>query len=370
VPDAGATRRTLAQGEVVKEPAQDPNAAVDAAGWRPGAVDPLRRAVWPRPSTPVLGKRDGFGQHVLCALYAAAVGCLWRLPSRPRRRAIDALAWLAHSIDRRRAAVARDYIRTACPDLPPEALERRVRAAFAHLVEVTLDAEWRAARVPPERLLDYVELDISPAARALFASGRGVVCATAHCGDWELAGTAMAWVAPQPVYVVSRPPANKPLSARAQALRERFGMRLVPRRGAMQESGPIVRGGGMLALMLDQRPRGGGEEGLFFGRAAAYDRSAGVLVKRLRAPLLFAAAWRVGERRWRLVADVVLEPEQQARMPVAELTRMVNRELERLILVEPDQVFWLHDRYGLRRGRPGPGGSLPGQAAGHGESSR
>jgi lauroyl/myristoyl acyltransferase len=109
---------------------------------------------------------------------------------------------------------------------------------------------------------------------------------------------------------------------------------------------------------------------LFFGRAAAYDRSAGVLVKRLRAPLLFAAAWRVGERRWRLVADVVLEPEQQARMPVAELTRMVNRELERLILVEPDQVFWLHDRYGLRRGRPGPGGSLPGQAAGHGESSR
>lgn len=322
----------------------------DARAWRPGAVDPLRRAAWPRPSTPVLGKRDGPGQHVLCALYAAAVGCLWRLPSRPRRLAIDAMAWLAHRIDRRRAEVARDYIRTACPGLSREALERRVRAAFAHLVEVTLDAEWRAARVPPERLLDHVELDISPAARALFASGRGVVCATAHCGDWELAGTAMPWVAPQPVYVVSRPPANKPLSIRAQALRERFGMRLVPRRGAMQESGPIVRGGGMLALMLDQRSSAGTEEGLFFGRPALHDRSAGVLVKRLRAPLLFAAAWRVGERRWRLVADVVVEPEEQAGLSVAELGRRVNAELERMILVDPDQVFWLHDRYGLRRG--------------------
>ena len=343
----------------MKERAQVPDEAVDAGGWRPGSVDPLRRATWPRPSTPVLGKRDGFGQHVLCALYAVAVGCLWRLPSRPRRFAIDALAWLAHSIDRRRAAVARDYIRTACPALAPEALERRVRAAFAHLVEVTLDAEWRAARVPPERLLEHVELDISPAARALFASGRGTVCATAHCGDWELAGTAMAWVAPQPVYVVSRPPANKPLSARAQALRERFGLRLVPRRGAMQESGPIVRGGGMLALMLDQRSSAGTEQGLFFGRPALFDRSAGVLVKRLRAPLLFAAAWRIGERRWRLVADVVVEPGDQAGLSAADLTRRVNSELERLILVDPDQVFWLHDRYGLHRrsrsaARPAP----------------
>lgn len=344
--------------------------AADAGAWVPGRVDPLRRATWPRPSTPVLGKRDGPGQRFLCALYATAVGCLWRLPSRPRRLAIDGLAWLAHRLDRRRAAVARDYIRTACPGLAPDALERRVRAAFAHLVECTLDAEWRAARVPPERLLELVELEISPAARALFASGRGVVCATAHCGDWELAGVAMAWVAPQPVYVVSRPPANLPLSVRAQALRERFGLRLVPRRGAMQEAGPIVRGGGMLALMLDQRSSAGTEEGEFFGRPALFDRSAGVLVKRLRAPLLFAAAWRVGERRWRLVADVVVEPEEQVGMSVADLGRRVNRELERLILVDPDQVFWLHDRYGIRRGAPRPRRRATGPDAPSEESSR
>ena len=312
--------------------------------------NPLQRAEWPVPAVPVLGRRDGLWQACLTHLYAGATGCLWRLPAWPRRMMVRALACLAHKLDRRHAHVARDYIRTACPDLNESQVEQRVRRAFAHLIETTLDAEWRAARVAPERLRDYVSIEVSPQAQAVFASGRGLVFATAHCGDWEVAGTVMPWVAPQPLYVVSKPPNNRPLSLRAQALRERFGLRLVPRNGAMQYATAIVQGGGALALMLDQRPRRGGVEGLFFGRPALADRSAGVLLKRLRAPLVIAGAWRVGERRWKLVVDTVIEPGEYAGRDPLEVVARVNRELERLILREPDQVFWLHDRYGVRRG--------------------
>jgi lauroyl/myristoyl acyltransferase len=48
----------------------------------------------------------------------------------------------------------------------------------------------------------------------------------------------------------------------------------------------------------------------------------------------------------------------------------VNRELERLILVDPDQVFWLHDRYGIRRGAPRPRRRATGPDAPSEESSR
>lgn len=330
-------------------------------------VDPLRRERWPVPAMEVHGRRDGRGQLVLSACYTAAVGLLCRLPGVLRRPAIGALARIAHALDRRHAAVARDYIRTACPGLDERGVERRVRAAFAHLVETTLDTEWRGACLPPERLLERVEVELSPQVRELFASGRGLVFATAHCGDWEAAAAAMPWIAPQPLYVVSKPPSNRPLSVRAQALRERCGMRLVPRNGAMAYAPAIVKGGGALALMLDQRPRRGGVPGLFFGRPASSDRSAGVLLKRLRAPIVFAAAWRVGERRWKLVAETMVEPAEFAGRDPLEVVERVNRELERLILREPDQVFWLHDRYGVRRGArtaASPGTEAPGDEGG------
>jgi lauroyl/myristoyl acyltransferase len=57
-------------------------------------------------------------------------------------------------------------------------------------------------------------------------------------------------------------------------------------------------------------------------------------------------------------------------MSVADLGRRVNRELERLILVDPDQVFWLHDRYGIRRGAPRPRRRATGPDAPSEESSR
>lgn len=313
------------------------------------SVDPLRRERWPVAAMPVHGRRDGLGQRVLTLLYTGATGALCRLPGALRRPTIALLARIAHVADRRHAAVARDYIRTACPGLDERGVERRVRAAFAHLVETTLDAEWRAACLPPQRLLERVDVELSSDVRRLFESGRGLVFATAHCGDWEVAAAAMPWLAPQPLYVVSKPPSNKPLSVRAQTLREACGLRLVPRNGAMAHAPAIVKGGGALALMLDQRPRLGGVPGLFFGRPALSDRSAGVLLKRLRAPIVFAAAWRTGERRWKLVADALVEPEEFAGREPLEVVERVNRELERLILREPDQVFWLHDRYGVRR---------------------
>jgi lauroyl/myristoyl acyltransferase len=88
----------------------------------------------------------------------------------------------------------------------------------------------------------------------------------------------------------------------------------------------------------------------FFGGLARCDRGAGVLLKRLRAPVFFGACCRTGERwRWRLVLGPAWEAGELARETPEEIARRINAEIERMILEAPEPYFWLHDRY---RGAP------------------
>ena len=102
--------------------------------------------------------------------------------------------------------------------------------------------------------------------------------------------------------------------------------------------------------MIDQRTRKRGVLAPFFGRPALCDRSAGVLLKRLRVPITVGAVYLTGNPyHVRVDAQTVLEPEELAGQSVEEIITRINAELEALILKEPDQYFWLHDRY---RGAP------------------
>jgi KDO2-lipid IV(A) lauroyltransferase len=123
-------------------------------------------------------------------------------------------------------------------------------------------------------------------------------------------------------------------------------MRLLPRRGAMEFAPAVVRGGGTLAMLLDQRARIKPVLAPFFGRESKCDRSASVLLRRLRAPLVFAACYRTSDpRRYRLVVPRVVQPEEVAGKSAEEVAALVNAELEKLILAAPEQYFWLHDRW-------------------------
>jgi KDO2-lipid IV(A) lauroyltransferase len=313
----------------------------------PCELPPGLRSDWPAPRRAVLGTRGGALAWLEYASARTALAGLGRLPLPLRSIAVGALARLAKIADRRHSDAARSFLRQALgPSATERELDRRVLQAWRHLFEITLDAEWLYRSAPRERIREHFDVELCADARKIIDSKMGSILATAHVGDWETGSAVMPWVGFDPFYVVSKPPKNRPLSVHAQRIRERRGVRLLPRRGAMKDAGAVVRAGGMLGLMLDQRSRNRPVLAPFFGRPATCDRSAAVLLKRLRAPIVFAACYRTGVPwRWRLVAPAVLWPEDLAGKSVEEITAEVNRGLEKLILAAPEQHFWLHDRY-------------------------
>ena len=214
----------------------------------------------------------------------------------------------------------------------------------------TVETEGLDRRIDRARVLEHCTIEMCEDARAVLAQRRGAILVTGHIGNWEAASLFLPWIGFDPLYTVAKAPSNRPLSMHLQKKRERRGLRLLARRGAMGDAAAIIRAGGSLAMLLDQRARKKPVIAPFFGRPARCDRGAGVLLRRMSAPVFFGVCSRT-PRRWhyRLKLGPVWQPESIAHERPEEIARRINAEFERMILAAPEQYFWLHDRY---RGAP------------------
>jgi KDO2-lipid IV(A) lauroyltransferase len=305
------------------------------------------------PDQEVLGRRKGLAAWLEYVLTRALVRLAAALPKGLREGLIRALAWLMHALDRRHSRAAAEYLAQALGPMSPEESRRRVRRAWQHLLRLTIAAERFARDVPPELFPQRTQLEMCPAAAAIARAGRPCVIIGAHVGDWENGVALLPHLGFSPLYAISKPPSNHYLARHAQALRRSRGIRLLPRRGAMEFVPAVIRGGGSVAMLLDQRARVKPVLAPLFGRMATADRSAGVLLRRLKAPLVIVAVY-ADERpgHYRVVFPAVIEPEELTGASPEAIAERINAELERLIRACPDQYFWLHDRY---RGAPPEG---------------
>ena len=309
--------------------------------------------VWPVDQQVVRGDQNGPFAKVQYAVYRLAMGFFTRMPKSALYGFGRIFGMLGKRLDHKHAEAARGYLRQALNghagmELSDRAIERRVNVAYEHLFRVAVDAgrfdRRHGAECPAERLLDFVDVDVTPEARE--AIGKGCIVVSGHIGDWEMCARIASAVGFRPLYAISKPPSNYPLSVEFQRLRESWGMRLLPRRGAMQFAPKVIQGKATLGMLLDQRARKRPVMVPFFGRDARCDRSAGVLLRRLRCPVVFIAAFKQPEDlRWRFYAGKVIHPEDVAGKSPEQVAGMVNTELEALILQHPEQNFWLHDRY-------------------------
>jgi KDO2-lipid IV(A) lauroyltransferase len=225
-------------------------------------------------------------------------------------------------------------------------IERRVLQCYRHFLGIVVDSGRFNRRVLGPRAAERYTFELGEDARRLVERGPPCVLATGHLGDWEASAQGLELLGLGPLYAVAKPPKNRPMSIALQDAREARGMHLLPRRGAMQFAATIAEAGASLGLLLDQRARKKPVLAPFFGRPARCDRSAGVLLRRLRVPVLIYACLR-GERplSYRIVCPAVLWPDELAGASPEEIAGRINAVLERMILAHPDQYFWLHDRY-------------------------
>jgi Kdo2-lipid IVA lauroyltransferase/acyltransferase len=249
--------------------------------------------------------------------------------------------------------------------------ERVTGAMYASLGAGLLELLWLAGRRPAD--LDRVAVFTGRAGSRLNAAasqGRGIVIATAHTGNWDLAACATArWLGREAapgsrLSVVTRRLSWRALDRYWQALRAERGVDLIDGTGG--DALPLIRAalaaGGAVALLTDQVPvraaagarsSRGSVTLPFLGAPALHDLGPAILAARARAPIAVAFAHRdVDGRHVMDVLDVLPAPRDRAE--IVEATARIARALETFVRAHPEQWLWLHRRWKTseRAGRP------------------
>ncbi len=245
-----------------------------------------------------------------------------------------ALGLLAYWLGIRRA-VALEGLRRAFPEKTETERRAIARAAYAQLG--TSLAEIAVGR-PEVRFEGWNLID------AGLAQGRGVVCAIAHFGNFELMARA-AHARGAPVTLIGR------------RLRGRFnrwlvegrGIRVLPDRGSIPEAISALRRDEVLAIAVDQNmlPR----RGIFvdfFRTPACTTPAAAVFSLRAAAPLVFAYPVRQPDGSHTVHLRGPFTSALQGHAAIEDLTRQVTRAVEEAVRERPDHWFWVHRRWKTR----------------------
>jgi KDO2-lipid IV(A) lauroyltransferase len=210
----------------------------------------------------------------------------------------------------------------------------------------------------PQPVLDIVRIEGAELVDAAHAQGKGLLLLTPHLGCFEICAQAYAeHFASQygPITVLYRPARQPWLREVMEASRARPGVATAPASLAgVRQMIRALRRGETVGLLPDQVPPDGmGVWAPFFGKPAYTMTLAARLVQQTGAtPLLI---W--GERLPRGSGYVVRLAPLGEEIPAdvaaqAESAAIVNRAMERLIRVCPQQYLWGYHRHKAPRGTP------------------
>ena len=241
---------------------------------------------------------------------------------------------------------ARTNLELCLPELPPDARERLLNRSLIETGKTVAEAGplwfWSAERI---QALMGEAVDVA-AVDAAVRAGRGVILATPHLGSWEMAGLfcATRWG----ITTLYRPPRITALDALIRDSRARLGAELAATdaKGVRRVYETLARGG-VVGILPDQDPGGGGVFAPFFGIPANSMVLLGRLARKTGAAVFFGFCERLpGTAGYRF--HFFSAPDQIADVdPIIAATAM-NAGIEACVRACPEQYQWGYRRFRTR----------------------
>lgn len=285
--------------------------------------------------------------------YAAIAALLAPLAAMGRERAIRAgarLGALAMSLDRFNRRIAMRNLEIAFPERSIPERTRILRETYINWGRTL--AEWMhfssLDRGNIERYATYRGLENWERGIEL-SKGRGGLILTGHFGNWELLILAHS-IYGHRVAIVHRPLRNPLIDAALCAARNRFGNRIVPRKGAGREVLRLLRQNWVVGMPLDLDVRKGVFVDFFSLKASTSDGLAR-LAMATGAPVVPVFAVRDGTSSRHFLE--CMEPIEAIRSADREESIVLNTQrytktIEEMVRRYPDHWNWIHRRWKTR----------------------
>lgn len=274
---------------------------------------------------------------------------LWRLG--------PVLGRLGFAVNRRHRTVAMDNLEAAYPELDNAARTEigcRTFESFGMLLTDFLCS----AKLDRDEYSQRFEVDGWHHLEAAEAHEKGVLLLTGHLGNWEALAQYLALNGRQ-VSFVARPLDNPYMEKDFRRLRERFGNTSIQKRKAARGAIKVLRSGGRVGILMDQRVHPNeGKAFPFFGRPAFTTSMPARLSLRTGAPAVLIFGIPIDDwRRCRIVIHPPIVPGPDTESPDADIDALTRRYLgiiEQTIREQPHLWLWMHRKWRQFDGYPFP----------------
>ncbi|WP_086480016.1 lysophospholipid acyltransferase family protein [Oceanospirillum sanctuarii] len=260
----------------------------------------------------------------------------------------DWLGDLMYRKNTKAARITRKNLSMAYPELSPEQLEEKVRLSLRETMKTGCEFGW-CWMAPMDQILDQIKevhgLDVLQRAHE---AGKGVIFLGPHLGNWELLGHLINQHFPFSVmYAIPKNPALEQIIV---AGRTRAGMKLAPAnmKGVAQLL-KLLKEGEMVGNLPDQEPddRSGGVFAPFMGIEAFSPKLVTRLISKTGAKVVAGFAERLPNGEGFNIHFIDADDGIYSRDDIEAVTAM-NRTVEALVAMAPDQYQWEYKRFKSR----------------------
>lgn len=178
--------------------------------------------------------------------------------------------------------------------------------------------------------------------------GRGVVLATAHSGNWELLGAALA-LNGFPMIAVAQKQTNAEMDRLINDYRSLVGMHVTYKSG-VREMVKMLAAGKVIGMLMDQDA---GRDGIFvdfFQRRASAPRGPAFLARMKNAPIVpaFITENVDGTHTVLIQKPIWVVQTEEKEQDILAATQQLTKIIEQHVSTYPQEWFWLHNRWKSR----------------------
>lgn len=230
--------------------------------------------------------------------------------------------------------------------LPPEAVQPIIRNLFMNLGQTLLEIMY-TPKLNRDNIKRLITIHGAEHLQQAVEQGRGVVLLTAHIGNWEWLGAALA-MAGFPMTTIVKPQPNDQYTRILNEYRERVGLEVFNRgTGEIILAARALKRRKVLGFLADQD---GGRDGIFvdfFGRPASTPAGPAAFAQKFASPVVPAFIFHRpgGGHQVEIKPPLTCQHSGDARQDVRENTRRMTGLLEDVIRCHPDEWLWFQKRW-------------------------
>jgi KDO2-lipid IV(A) lauroyltransferase len=296
----------------------------------------------PTVGTPYLQRRWYTHAYNRLAFYRLIAVCSPWLPRPVQLRMARAVAMVVYRWMPREYAVVQGNLTHILPDASREDIARRARQVFSNFACCFVDLLGLNRRALPLQQAYVTEVHGLPHLQAELQAPRGFVAATAHLGNWELAGRLLSTYG-RHIHVLMAPEQDPAIQRFLQAGRREADIRFVTndRSAVLVQLLMALRRGDIVAVQMD-RAMGHRSDVVvpFFGTPAVLPLGPLLLARAAQVPVLPCFCVMRPDARYEIWVDqaIPVAPGHEA----AALQHLVG-VLERYIAMAPNQWYNFYD---------------------------